>query len=168
MFSWSTITPLIFNSVFLDPERMDKFENVLEKFFSLSHRVEQLLLDWSNKPSHGLTFEFIDYLAMLPFVEKLRSSLKLNKTAQEISEEYIDNLKILEELAQVIFLLALEDTMPENLSQFPSSVWLNAWAVSLEANQWEADGLFQPKSQPRDWHPVMEPLRKKIGVLSYA
>lgn len=168
MFSWSTITPIIFNKAFLDPDRMEHFEPILEKFFSLSHRVEKLLLDWSKKPSQELTFDFIDYLAMLPFLKKLRSSLKLNQTDQEISEEYIEKLNVLEELAQVIFFLALEDTMPEKLRQFPSSAWLNAWAVSLDANQWEADGLFQPTSQPRDWHPIMEPLRKKMGVLSYA
>ena len=66
--------------------------------------------------------------------------------------------KILEELVQVIFLLAVEDTMPEKLADFPEPIWLNAEAISLEPERWEADGLFQPKSQPRD----LTPLRNQI------
>ncbi|MBW4556390.1 MAG: tryptophan 7-halogenase [Trichormus sp. ATA11-4-KO1] len=162
MFSWATITPLIFNSSFLDPESTERFQHILSEFSSLSQRVEQLFLDWANKPSHRLTFEFLDYLAMLPFVDELRSNLKSNKTEREVSDDYVANLKIMEELAQVIFLLALEDTMPEKLTMFSSPVWLNAWAISLDDDRWEHDGLFQPKSQPRDLHQLMEPLRKNI------
>jgi hypothetical protein len=77
-------------------------------------------------------------------------------------EEYVSSLEIFEELAQVIFLLAVEDTMPEQLAMFPANTWLNAWAISLDAERWEADGLFQPQTQPRSLERVMQPLRKHI------
>jgi hypothetical protein len=67
-----------------------------------------------------------------------------------------------EEFAQVIFLLALEDTMPEKLAEFPSSVWLNAWAISLDDKRWETDGLFRPTSKPRDLSPIMKQIRQHI------
>lgn len=58
----------------------------------------------------------------------------------------------------MIFLLALEDTMPEKLADFPSKVWLNAWAISLDPERWEADGLFRPTRKPHALRPVMERL----------
>ncbi|NEO69704.1 tryptophan 7-halogenase [Moorena sp. SIO3H5] len=166
MFSWATVTPLIFNSVFLDPDRMEKFDGVLEEFSSLAHQVEQLFKDWSNKPTHRLSFEFIDYLGMLPFVNQFRSNLFFKKTDLQLIDDYIANLKILEELAQVIFLLALEDTMPNKLTMFSEPVWLNAWAISLDVDTWEGNGLFKPKSQPRDLHRVMKPLKDNIQLIS--
>lgn len=55
-----------------------------------------------------------------------------------------------QELAQVIFLLAVEDVMPGRLAQFPPAVWLNSWGVSLNPERWEADKLFQPMTPARD------------------
>jgi flavin-dependent dehydrogenase len=165
--SWSTLSTVSLNSVFLEPERMEKFQKILDEIFSLAHRVQKLLNDWSNKSLHRLSFEYLDYLGSLPFVDELRSlHVKSNKTEQELIDDCTHSLKILEEMAQAIFLLALEDTMPEKLTMFPSPIWLNAWAISLDVDRWESDGLFQPKSLPRDLKRVMEPLRKSIRLNS--
>jgi hypothetical protein len=58
-------------------------------------------------------------------------------------------LEYVEEVAQIIFLMALADTMPEMLAHMPSPVWVNAWAIGLNPQCWEADGLFSPASEPR-------------------
>jgi len=122
--------------------------------------------NWSAKSQRRASFEFIDYL-QIPFVFKLRTrNLKTNKTEQELIDDHIASIKLFEELAQVIFLLALEDTMPEKLANFPSPVWLNAWAVSLNSERWEVDKLFQPISKPRDLRPIMQELRKNIQFCS--
>ena len=164
---WGFLMPLTFNSIFVELERMAKLQHFFNDFYALETRIHKLLIDWLNKSSHKASFEFMDYLTMLPFVEELRSrNLQDNKTDSELNNDYAANLEILEELAQAIFLLALEDTMPEQLSRFTSPVWLNAWAISLDVNQWENDGLFNPRSKPRDWSRVMDPLRKHIRFSS--
>ena len=58
-------------------------------------------------------------------------------------------LRYVEEMTQVIFLMALADTMPHVLEQLPTPLWLNAWGVSLEPKRWKADKLFAPTSQAR-------------------
>ncbi len=72
------------------------------------------------------------------------------------------NWENLEELAQAIFLLALEDTMPEKLALLPRPIWLNAWAISLDPNKWEEEGLFDPKTKPRDLQPIINALHSKF------
>lgn len=164
MYVWSTSTPLIFNDAFLSPERIEVFQDILDRLSSLSHRIEHLFKDWASAPSHNFSFEFIDYLGMMPFVNRLRSSLFIRKDDQQLFNDYEKNLKTLEELAQVLFLLALEDTQPEQLSRLNNPVWLNAWAVSLDISQWEHDGLFRPKSSPRDLNHLMQPIRQHLRL----
>ncbi|WP_244142037.1 hypothetical protein [aff. Roholtiella sp. LEGE 12411] len=81
----------------------------------------------------------------------------------EIIQDYLSSLKLLEEVAQVIFHLALEDTMPEMLSKVSSNSWLNAWAIGLDTSKWEADQLFYPKSEPRNLDVIKEQLWEAIG-----
>lgn len=165
---WGYVMSVMFNSLFLYPEKIAKMQRVLDKMVSLIARVEQLLNDWSTKSLHRLTFEFIDHLS-LPFLDELRTrNLKSNKTDEELISDQVANLEICEEFAQVLFLFALEDTMPDKLAMFPDPVWLNAWAISLDVNRWEQDGLFKPQSQPRDLHRVMAPLKKRIRFNSLA
>ncbi|NEP00059.1 MAG: FAD-dependent oxidoreductase [Symploca sp. SIO2E9] len=167
LIAWSIIMPPGISSVLIKPERMAKLQNLNEEFLSLSRSVYNLLDDWSNKSLNRLSFKYIDTLGELPFVKELHErNLKPNKTDREIRDDYVASLEILEEFAQVIFLLALEDTMPDQLALFPSTVWLNAWAISLDPDRWESDGLFKPQSQPRDFTRVMQPLRKSIRLNS--
>lgn len=161
---WAFAAPLMFNSLFLAPEKRAKVRKRSGEFSLLAQRVQQLFLEWSRKSLGQGSFEFIDYLE-IPFIKEVRSrNLKSDKTEEELIDDDRANLELLEELAQVIFLLALEDTMPEKLEEFPSPVWLNAWAISLDVNRWERDRLFKPKSKPRDLRRVMSPLR---GVLKF-
>ena len=159
---WAFSAPLMFNGLFLDPRKRSKVRKGAGRFFLLSHRMNQLFLDWKAKSLHRGSYEFIDYLE-IPFVKELRSrNLKTDKTEQELIEDHLASIEMFEEFAQAIFLLALEDTMPEKLAEFPSSVWLNAWAISLNDKQWEVDGLFRPVSKPRDLRPLINQIRHYI------
>ena len=159
---WAFSAPLMFNGLFLDPQKRSKVRKGAGQFFLLSYRVNQLFLDWKTKSQHRGSYEFIDYLE-IPFAQELRSrNLKTDKTEEELITDHIASIEMFEEFAQVIFLLALEDTMPEKLAEFPPSVWLNAWAISLNDERWEADGLFRPTSKPRDLRPLMNQIRHYI------
>ncbi len=156
---WAFSAPLMFNSLFLDPDKRARVRQEAGQFFLLSYRMNQLFRDWSAKSLRRTSFEFIDYLE-IPFIKELRSrNLKTGKTEQELIEDHVASIQMFEEFAQVIFLLALEDTMPEKLADFPTSIWLNARAISLNDQQWEVDGLFRPTSKARDLRPLMNQIR---------
>ncbi|MDJ0900136.1 MAG: AMP-binding protein [Xenococcus sp. MO_188.B8] len=162
LIGWAFNTPLIFNPIFLDAQ---KYSNVLKssgRFFLLNHRIQELFRDWSIRSQRRGSFEFIDYLK-IEFVRELRTrNLQSGKTLPELIQDYAISLKMFEELAQVIFLLALEDTMPEQLANFPESPWLNAWGISLDPAKWNTDGLFRPTSQPRDLNQIKQQLDQFI------
>ncbi len=164
--AWAFSAPMMFNSLFLYPAKRAKVRKGTGKFFLLSNWMNQFFRDWLAKSKRRGSFEFIEYL-QIPFVEELRSrNLKTNKTEQELIDDHIASMELFEELAQVIFLFALEDTMPEKLAEFPSSVWLNAYAISLDTKRWEIDGLFRPTSKPRNLRPMIEQLRANIQFQS--
>jgi hypothetical protein len=153
----------MFNSIFFDQQLRMKVQQINSDFFPLSYRMQQLFKDWANKSLHRINFEFIDYLA-IPFVNELRTrNLQSNKTESEIISAYQSSLKLFEEFAQVIFQLAIEDTMPEMLPKINSTSWLNAWAISLDSSKWENDGLFTPKTEPRNLTPIKQQLWDAIA-----
>ena len=159
---WSFTAPLMFNSIFLDSQRGAKIRKVTGRFFPLLNRVQKLFAEWSKKSLHRGSYEFFDYLD-IPFAKELRlRNLKTNKTDEELVEDHIASLEVLEELAQIFFLIALADSMPEMLPRLPSPVWLNAWAVSLDPERWEEDGLFNPISEPRDLSVIMDQVMRQI------
>jgi len=156
---WTFGCLMMFNSIFLDPELKMKVQQINAEFFPLSYRMQQLFRDWANQSLRRVSFEFIDYLA-IPFVNELRTrNLQSNKTEAEIIAAYRASLELFEEFAQVIFQIALEDTRPELLPKINEHPWLNAWAISLDASKWEADGLFSPKSEPRDLEVIKQQFR---------
>jgi hypothetical protein len=156
---WTFSGLMMFNSIFLDQELKMKVQQINAEFFSLSYRMQQLFRDWANQSLGRVSFEFIDYLA-IPFVNELRTrNLQSNKTEAEIIAAYRASLELFEEFAQVIFQIALEDTRPELLPKINEHPWLNAWAISLDASKWEADGLFSPKSEPRDLEVIKQQFR---------
>ena len=159
---WAFSAPLMFNSIFLDYEKRAKIRQGSGQFFLLAHRMQKLFIDWAKLSQNRGTYEYIDYLEM-DFIKQLRSrNLQSNKTEQQLIDDHIASLEMFEELAQVIFRMALEDTMPEKLADFPESAWLNAWAISLNEQRWEKNGLFRPRTQPRDLQAMTQQLRQKI------
>ncbi|NEO95239.1 MAG: FAD-dependent oxidoreductase, partial [Moorea sp. SIO3G5] len=160
---WSFSGPMMFNSLYLDPAARGRIRQGSGLFFLLAQRMQQLFVDWSAQSLRRVYFEYLDYLNF-PFFKQVRLRNLKNKTEQELIDDHLASLELLEELAQAIFLLAVADTMPEQLAQFSSTEWLNAYGISLNATKWEQDGLFQPKSPPRDLRRVMEPMGQVFQV----
>ncbi|MDJ0901718.1 MAG: hypothetical protein QNJ55_23250 [Xenococcus sp. MO_188.B8] len=164
--AWAFSAPLMFNILFLEPSKRAKVRQGAGGLFILSQRMNQFFRDWLAKSQRRISFDFIDYLK-IPLVRELRTrNLTPNKTEQELIDDHTASIQLLEELVQVMFLLALEDTMPEELSQFPEGIWLNSWAISLNPEKWEADGLFRPRTKPRDLRPITKQLRQLIRFKS--
>ena len=156
---WSLLAPQIFNSIFLDGEKSSRVRKVKASYFFLTQKMQKLFVDWNLKSSARCSFEFIDFLK-IPLLQDLRArNLQGGKSVDELVEDHLANMERFEELAQVFFLLAVEDVMPEYLGQFPDAIWLNAWGISLNPDKWQADRLFQPSSSPRDLDRIRRQVR---------
>ena len=163
--AWSFTGAQLFNSIYLCPEKSAQIRQVTSHFFFLTRRIQQLFTEWAEKSPGRLSFDFIDYFFNIDLLSKLRvRNLQAGKNLPELIENQQTNMARIEELAQVLFLLAVEDVMPERLAHFPEPIWLNAWRVSLQPERWEADGLLQPKSQPRDCSTMREQIRSLFSV----
>ena len=162
---WSFSGPMMFNALYLDPVARGRIRKGSGLFFILAQRMQKLFQDWSTKSLGRGSFDYLNYLE-LPFFKQVRLRNLQSKTEQELIDDHLASIELFEELAQVIFLLAVEDTMPEKLAEFPAPLWLNAWAISLNSEKWETDGLFRPKSSPRDLRPIREQLRRSIHFTS--
>jgi flavin-dependent dehydrogenase len=166
--AWSFVTPQMFNSLFLDKEKSAPVRRANANFIFLTQRMQQLFVDWAAKSTGRLTYDFIDYLK-IPFIYDLRlRNLRSGKSVEELVQDAMANIKTLEELAQVLFLLAVEDVMPAYMNQFAPPVWLNAWSVSLNPERWQAERLFAPDSEPRDLSHIREQVRSLFHMAEVA
>jgi acyl-CoA synthetase (AMP-forming)/AMP-acid ligase II/flavin-dependent dehydrogenase/acyl carrier protein len=161
MAGWAFTAPMLFNSLYIDPRFRQKLWPEAGHFFQLAHRVQTLFQAWAAAPLRG-RFEFIDYLA-LPFVRELRQrNLQSGQADEELLSAHRANMETFEEFAQVIFLLALEDTAPQKLRDLPPGLWFNAWGISLDETRWRRDRLFSPNTEPRDLKPMWDQMRRLI------
>ncbi len=158
--AWSFLCPQMFNSIFLDPfGKHAQIRAVTAPFFALTKRMQGLFKDWAMMSPGKLTYDFMDYLS-IPYLYTLRlRNLKSGKEMPELVADHQQNMAIVEELAQVLFLLAVEDVLPEQMHRFPENTWLNAWRLSLNPDRWDADGLFKPSTAARDLRPIRNDVR---------
>lgn len=162
MAGWAFSGPLLFSRLLVDRETSAKVHRITGKFVPLADRVQKLLADWSQMSTRSGSYDFLDYLSV-PFIRDLRTrNLEMNKTPSQVVSDHIASMETAEEMAQAIFLLAIEDTMPEKLVLFPYPVWINAWAISLDPGRWRSDKLFEPSTRPRDLRVISEQLRRHL------
>ncbi|HET8845928.1 MAG TPA: hypothetical protein VFN35_30980, partial [Ktedonobacteraceae bacterium] len=138
-----------FNHIYLDEQKMAALQPLLSRFFTLTLRMEKLFKAWTVMSRKTHTYSFVDYFAVPGMLDLYHRNFRSNKTTAELVADHEHALNYVEEMAQIIFLMALADTMPERLSQLPSPIWLNAWGIGLDPKRWKADKLFSPTSRPR-------------------
>ena len=122
----------------------------------------RLFEDWAAaSPEPRTCFAFIDYIEDLPTLKGLfvRNLPDQAATFRQFTRQLRESVARIEELAQVIFFMAIEDALPEHREYFGNSPWINIEAISLHPDRWERDGLFRPKTGARD-------LRELQGELS--
>ncbi|MBA2679095.1 MAG: FAD-dependent oxidoreductase, partial [Ktedonobacteraceae bacterium] len=141
--------PQRFNRLYIDEQKMEALQPLLSVIYLLTTRMEQFFKEWGERSSGNYSYEFFDYLAAPGMREIYSRNLQAHKTLDELLTDYQFTLDYLEELAQVIFLIALIDTMPAMLGHLPSPLWLNAWVIGLDARKWRAEKLFAPSSKRR-------------------
>lgn len=158
--TWAFACPQMFHDVYLNPAAARQVRQATARLFSLIQTMQRLWIEWAALSPGRLTYEFFDYLS-LDFLRRLRlRNLQRQKSMEQLSAEQSENMKLMEEFAQALFLLAVEDVLPEQLPKVRSQPWLNAWRMSLQPEEWESDGLFRPTAIPAHPLGIYEELRR--------
>ena len=156
---------LYYQDLYLDPKLSTVVSQLAAPVFVTQARLISLYLDWAKYEEVPVEFEFVDYIKDLPTLTEL-----LVKNTESESRKFVEILDsvryamgCLEELAHVIFYMALEDTMPEQLQKFDNGrMWINTAGISLNPDKWEEDRLFQPETSPRDFSKMQEEIKNAL------
>jgi flavin-dependent dehydrogenase len=148
---WGTSDPQLYHKVCLDMKLSKVISGLTSHIVFVQARMMRLLEDWGQRESN-YTFEFVDYIVDQPTLVDLhvRNLHTENSDVRQLISTIREAVDRIEELAHVIFFLAIRDQYPEKMPLFKDSHWINTAAISLHPDQWEADGLFSPRTRPRD------------------
>jgi flavin-dependent dehydrogenase len=149
---WSFSDPQYYDGTYLSAPAGTTLSGLGIRVVSAQARVMDLLADWAPRYRGSLRFDYIDYYRDLPtlarlFVQNLPAGEP--RSFATLMASIRDGLDRIEELAHIIFYLAIEDTLPEHLPEVRSHGWLNVAAISLDPSRWRDDGLFDPKTRSR-------------------
>jgi hypothetical protein len=112
---------------------------------------------WGELSNGERSFKnYLQYVGAKPLIELIMTTLGSN----DPTSLWPTFLERLEEIAQAFFRIAVEDVLPKQLATLPR--WVNVWAVSLDPSKWEADGLFKPESEARDYTLAYENIRDLV------
>jgi flavin-dependent dehydrogenase len=148
---WTTTDPQFYHQIYLDPKLATIVSGLISPIVVTQGRMMRLLEDWGRHESN-YTFGFIDYIKDLPTLcgLHLRSLPPKNDDFRRFMNTLREAVERIEELAHVIFFMAVRDVLPEKADLFKDRPWINTGAISLDPSRWEKDGLFEPKTKPRD------------------
>ncbi|WP_410643353.1 NAD(P)/FAD-dependent oxidoreductase [Amycolatopsis sp. lyj-346] len=149
---WSFSDPQYYEQTFLSIPASSVISGLGGRAVATQAVIMQLLLDWSGRYRGTYSFDYIDYYRDVPTLARLFEQ-NLPESAPRPFTSVLGSIRTgldrIEELALVIFFLAVEDVLPEHLEELRSRGWLNVSALSLDPQRWESDGLYEPKTQPR-------------------
>ncbi|MET8625853.1 NAD(P)/FAD-dependent oxidoreductase [Kitasatospora sp. NPDC004669] len=149
---WAFSDPQFYGKTFLDESASTTLSSLGAHVVATQGAIMNLFKAWSPAYRGVFEFDYIDYYDDLPTLARLFVQNLPGPTTPafgEVLTSVRDGIDRIEELAHVIFYLALEDALPEQLEAVRSRGWLNVSAMSLDPERWEKDGLFAPKSHPR-------------------
>lgn len=156
---WGVNGPQSHNKIHLSLPKIIEMETYLADTYALMGAMDGLFKAWGEKAQGRITFDFIDY-RHFPILEEIYRRRDVDHdTLESLKANTVYAVEKVEEFAQAIFLLMVEDVLPEKLACFPQPIWLNVKAMSLNPDRWEEDGLFKPESEPRDLTEVLEQTR---------
>jgi hypothetical protein len=162
--AWAYQAPQMLNTTYLDLDASGPVRAVTSRFIFLQVRMQKLFAEWATRGRGSAGYRFLDYFTLRYLVELRDRNLKPGKSIDELVEDAKANMATIEELAQVLFLIAVADQFPEEKHRFGDPVWIDAWAVGMDPSRWEADGLFSPRTEPRDLSQMKADLFRGLGV----
>jgi flavin-dependent dehydrogenase len=136
---WGVWSLMFFKDKTWDLEFLKDVKDDLEHIHLIYDRSESLFREW-HELDHGQEWSdiWVSPPTVQPLAERVRD-LATPRNEQELRERFSENVKVYEALVVVMF-----DHAARLLPDAPS--WegktINPYAVSLQPDRWEADGLF--------------------------
>jgi len=141
------------------PEHFREFRERFHKVRTLNYSVQRLLYQWAMRTGKTVRKQYHDY--SMSFLSDLLVGLFARPPRDGVFRGWDENFQRCEEWAQVMFRRALEETAPEKLAQFQEPFWVNAWALSLDSENWEKVRLLDPPTAPRS----LQYMQEQVGEL---
>ncbi|MCA1735739.1 MAG: hypothetical protein LC739_06420 [Actinobacteria bacterium] len=163
--AWGYQAPQTFSATYLDLDASGPIRAVTAPFIFLQVRMQRFFADWAAHGPGSCRYRFLDYFSLRYLLELRDRNLKPDKSIEELVSDARLNMATMDELAQVLFLVAVADQFPEEKHRFEDPVWINAWAVSMDPTSWETDRLFDPPSAPRSLDEMRADLFRALGVV---
>ena len=140
-FYWGFFAPLSFFQVYKNPDLLSRME-CMKNTLALNIRMQQMFKDWGRMNSTTMVPDFTKYPHLYSYLSRAHVELSRNKSQQRALKDIEKNCRMLEDVARVWFLRAVEATMPERFGAVKQHGRLNPYAISLDPSRWEEDGLF--------------------------
>jgi flavin-dependent dehydrogenase len=131
---WVFICQVFFQDIFFEDKHLDRYCRLLDQFYRLNLRVQQLFRDWTARSRDGSGY---DYLGYEDFPVAVRSHLELDrKKGPRRFLEWLElNLDRFSAWGIVLFLIAVEDAAPEWRAQIAEE---NLTTELIDLNDLEA------------------------------
>ena len=150
---WGTSDPQYYHELYLDPVLAKTVSGLVSRIVVAQSRMLGIFEEWGRRTTRQrVTFDYLDYIDDLPTLKAmhLRTLTKRGPTTVREQLSFMrDACDRIEEVAQIIFRIVVRDVLPEN-SERLASTWLNIEALGLDPALWDPQGLFRPRTQPRD------------------
>lgn len=150
---WGYTAPLFFQGKFSDPALSQELFRRGGRILALHRRAQRLFQDWAARVPPRETYSFMSPKE-LPFLARLHKSMPRRRAPNGTMAALARTERLLEDMAQVFFRRALLEADPARAAGLDDRLWLDSWAVGLDPARWEDDGLFRPRSRPRDLRPL--------------
>ncbi len=148
-FYWGFFAPMSFFQIYKKPELLSQLQ-CMKNTLALNLKMQQLFKDWANMESTGTAPGFTNYPHLYSYLSRAHVELSRNKSQKRALRDIEKNSHMLEDVARVWFLRAVEATMPERLESIKQQGRLNPYAISLDPSRWEEEGLFDSEPSKMD------------------
>jgi flavin-dependent dehydrogenase len=135
---WSTTGILFFHRKLAEPEFMEQVMPDVEGIWQVNARLEALFLDWFRLSPQEWRHAYVPTVAF-PGMGMRHVELTSNLDDDALKAKIAEDRKLMEAVAVAVFhkaASALPDGAPDPDTK------INPYAVSLDPERWEADGLF--------------------------
>ena len=135
---WATHCLLFFHRKLTDPDFMAEVLPDLERFWAINRRLELMFRDWFDAGAREYHRAFVAPTGF-PSMGLRHVELAAGFDDEALKAKVAENADLYEAVATLIFRKAAE-SLPEGAPDPEQKV--NPYAISLQPDRWESDGLF--------------------------
>ncbi|MDJ0840349.1 MAG: tryptophan 7-halogenase [Acidobacteriota bacterium] len=140
---------LLFLGFLEHEEILPEYLALARRFIRLNRQVQNLFVSWAGlRPEKKLPAGLYEPVKAFPRILDVVRGSVCQKSPRQFLAEMTASLRLFEDYARVFFRMAVADVYPD-AEERAATAWVNPYAVGLQPETWEKDGLFRPADEPR-------------------